>query len=216
MNLNNFILEIPELVYDQKELVSIFDQCKPYGRIKGLKWRKKPRKIVSIEDATCLVIQYGENMMLDLSKKDLSYDLLQHSYIKNIIEKFNFSHRIDSGNIDILWYRSGFEFEPHVDHYAAATMMWPIIPATGGAPIDFYSLDKVKYTPGEAGGFRDILNADDIIYTHYYNTTFPTIFNSHWIHGVRRIDHERVYLRLRINESFDSIVKKYKNGTLIK
>lgn len=216
MTSDKFILEVPELPYNQTELFKIFNQCKGYGRIKGLKWKEKPETLSKVSDAKCLVIQYGENMMLDESKKDLSYDFLQHDYIKEIMERLNFSHPITAGNIDIIWYRPGFEFEPHVDHYASATMMWPIIPTLGGAPIDFYYSDKVKLEPGVPAGFQDIITTEDLIYTHYYSTTHPTIFNSHWIHGVRRVNHVRVYLRLRINESFDSIVEKHRAGKLLK
>lgn len=216
MTVDKFILEVPELPYLREELLGIFEQCKSFGRLKGLKWRERPERLSSLDQARCLVIQYGENMMLDESKKNLSYDFMQHDLIRNMMQKLNFNHPITAGNIDIIWYRPGFEFEPHVDHYAAATMMWPIIPETGGAPIDFYSLDKVNYTPGEPVGFKNILTKEDIIHTHYYSTLHPTIFNSHWIHGVRKVNHVRVYMRLRINESFDSIVEKHKSGKLIK
>lgn len=215
MTPDKYILEVQQLPYSRQELLSIFRHSKSYARLKGLKWRDRPKHLTSIEMATCLVIQYGENMMLDSSKSNLSYDFMQHEYIRNMMEKLNFSHKITAENIDIIWYRPGFEFEPHVDHYAAATMMWPIIPETGGAPIDFYHSDKVVLEPGKPAGFKDIISKDDLIHSHYYSTEFPTIFNSHWIHGVRKVDHVRVYLRLRINESFESIVQKYKNGTLV-
>jgi hypothetical protein len=216
MTKDKFILELPELVYSRQELEDIFNQCKQFGRLKGLKWREKPRTLIELDQATCLVIQYGDNMMLDESKNNLSYNFMQHDCIRNVVKRLNFNHAISPSNIDMLWYRPGFEFEPHVDHYAAATMMWPIIPESGGAPIDFYHNDKVTFTPGEPAAFKDIITTDDLIYTHYYNTTYPTIFNSHQIHGVRTVDHVRVYLRLRINEAFDSIVQKYNSGTLIK
>jgi hypothetical protein len=64
-------------------------------------------------------------------------------------------------------------------------------------------------------GLDGIITEADSIHTHYYNTTYPTIFNSHWIHGVRTVTEERAYLRLRINERFDSIVNKYKNKELV-
>jgi hypothetical protein len=216
MSPNLYVLEVPELKYSQEELVKVFEHGKDYARLKGLKWKPTPVTLMEISKALCVVIQYGENMMLDNNKKDLSYDFLQHDYVKNIMERLNFSHPITSGNIDIIWYRPGFEFEPHVDHYAAATMMWPILPNDGGAPIDFYHNKDVKLEPGVPNGFKNVITEKDLIHTHYYSIEYPTIFNSHWIHGVRRINHERVYLRLRINESFDSIVKKYNEGTLVR
>jgi len=216
MNTSRFLLEIPELSFDQAKLLEIFEQAKPFARIKGLVWRKYYNVTRTIEQAKCLVIQHGEYMMLDKTKTDLSYSFLQHQYIKNIMQRLQFTHEITAGDIDIIWYRPGFRFEPHVDHYAASTMMWPIFPVDGGAPIDFYYNENIKLEAGVAAGFDGIISEDNLIHTHYYNTAFPTIFNSHWIHGVRTITEERAYLRLRINESFESIVSKYKNNELVK
>lgn len=216
MNISQFLLEVPELQFSQLELLKIFDHAKPYARLKGLKWKDKPKMLTTIENAKCIVIQHGDYMMLDSSKSNLSYDFLQHQYVKNIMERLQFAHEITAGNIDIIWYRPGFRFEPHVDHYAASTMMWPIFPADGGAPIDFYYNKDVTLEAGVAAGLDGIITETDLIHTHYYNTTCPTIFNSHWIHGVRPVTKERAYLRLRINESFDSIVNKYKNNKLVK
>ena len=215
MNTSPFLLELPELTFDRLELLKIFEHAKPYARLKGLKWKEKPKTLITIEDAKCIVIQYGDHMMLDSSKSNLSYDFLQHQYLKDIMQRLKFTHEITAGNIDIIWYRPGFQFEPHVDHYAAATMMWPIFPAGGGAPIDFYYNETVKIEEGVAAGLDGIITEADLIHTHYYNTTCPTIFNSHWIHGVRTVTEERAYLRLRINERFDSIVNKYKNKELV-
>lgn len=215
MNTALFLLEIPEMQFDRTQLLEIFNHAKPYARLKGLVWKKKPTLLTSIDNAKCVVIQFGEYMMLDKNKTDLSYNFLQHSYIKDMMKRLKFNHEITAGNIDIIWYRPGFRFEPHVDHYASSTMMWPIFPADGGAPIDFYYNENVKIEAGVAAGLEGIITEKDLIHTHYYNTTYPTIFNSHWIHGVRPITEERAYLRLRINESFESIVNKYNKKELV-
>lgn len=216
MNLDNFLLELTELTYEQGELLKVFEQAKPYARVKGLKWRSTPSVVRAPEHASCVVIQYGDNMMLDATRDHLSYNLLEHEYVSNIMSRLNFSHPITPHNVDIIWYRPGFRFEPHTDHYASSTMMWPIIPTDGGAPVDFYHRDDIVLEPGKPASYDKIVTDSDIVHTHYYNTTCPTIFNSHQIHGVRPIRKERVYLRLRINETFDSIKEKYANGTLIK
>ncbi len=216
MDTSNFLLELTSLSYDRLRLLEIFNHAKPYARLKGLKWRERPNTLTTVDRATSVVIQYGDYMMLDSTKQNLSYDFLQHEYIRNLVGSLNFSHEIVSSNIDIIWYRPGFEFEPHTDHYAAATMMWPIFPEDGGAPIDFYYKEGLNFVRGEANGFKDTVGNDDIIYTHYYSTTYPAIFNSHWIHGVRKVTRERAFLRLRINEYFESIVEKHTAGKLIK
>lgn len=216
MTVDQYLLEIPEITYDRKILLDIFEEAKSFARLKGLSWKEKPKHLVKVNDASSVVIQFEDYMMLDDSKKNLSYNFLEHEYIKNLIKQLNFSHPVTAGNIDIIWYRKSFVFEPHTDHYAATTMMFPIFPIDGGAPVDFYYNENVELTPGKAQSFENIVNQSDIIYTHYYDTTFPTLFNSHWIHGVRKVDNERAYLRLRINESFNEVVKKYKSGTLVR
>lgn len=215
MNTDKFLLELKELTYDRKILLDIFEDAKPYARVKGLKWRDKPAYVLQPHQAKCVVIQFGENMMLDGTKENLSYNFLKHDYIKNIMSRLNFSHTISAGNIDIIWYRPGFVFEPHTDHYAYSTMMWPIIPEDGGAPVDFYYRDDIVLEEGKPDSYETRVSEKDIIHTHYYSTEYPCIFNSHWIHGVRPVPAERAYLRLRINESFNSIREKYVNGLLI-
>ena len=212
MNIENFILEIKEATYDRNQLLEIFNNVKYMARVKGLPWRDKPTHVAPVDFVKCVVIQYGEYMMLDQSKTDLSCNLLEHPYIKELVSPFKFSHIITPNNVDIIWYRPGFVFQPHVDHYASSTLMWPIIPANGGTPVDFYHKEGIEVKAGE---YNNIVSDSDICYTHYYSTDFPTIFNSHVIHGIRPVEEERAYLRLRINEDFNSIKEKFNNGTLL-
>ena len=207
------ILELTDFEYDRNELLKIFEQTKKFARVKGLPWRDRPDKVITVENAKCVVIQHGEHMMLDSTKSDLSCNLLSFEYIKTLVKRLNFIHKISPGNVDIIWYRPGFKFEPHTDNYAYSTMMWPIIPEDGGAPIDFYHREGLEIKiPGE----YKMLTDNDIVLTHHYSTKYPTIFNSHFIHGVKTVDVERAYFRLRLNETFKEIVEKYKNGTLLK
>jgi len=214
INKNDCVLELSNFTYDRLQLVEIFEKTKQYARVKGLPWRDRPGRVNTVEHAKCVVIQYGEHMMLDESKKDLSCNLLDFKYANELVSKLNFSHKITPNNVDIIWYRPGFKFEPHTDNYAYSTMMWPIIPHDGGAPVDFYNDNGVDITT--PGGEYKMLKDKDIAFTHYYSTVYPTIFNSHRIHGIRPVEHERAYFRLRINEAFDSIVNRYNAGELVK
>jgi hypothetical protein len=216
MNTDDFVIDLKEFNYDRHVLRDIFDRVRPHGRIKALKW-KLPGRLVPVDQSVNLVIQHGENMMVDPTKAHLSHDLLQHDYIRDMVKRLNFDHEITSGNVDIIWNRKGFVFEPHVDHYAKATMIWTILPIEQGAKINFYSKEKIQYELGQALGFGDILKKEDILHTHVYGVDYPAIFNSHWPHGVSLVnDVERVCLRLRIDEPFESIVNKYRTGNLIK
>lgn len=210
---NDYLIELHELTYDRDILKALFDDLKPFFRIKGLPWRGKPGVNLDVEKAKCVVVQHGDHMMLDPTKSHLSVNLLENSYIKSLVSRLTFSHKISPNNLDIMWYRPGFVFEPHTDSYSHSTLMWPILPDNGGAPIDFYHRDDIEIKlPNE---YKNIVSDKDIVYTHYYSTKHPTVFNSHKIHGVKSVNEDRVYLRLRLNESFDNIRTRYTQGTLI-
>lgn len=218
---DQYVIEVNDLPYDREQLVRVFEHAKPFARLKGLKWRDNTKySQLEVDEAPAVVIYSGDYMNLDPAAADLNYNFLRHKYVRDMVARLRFKHQITPNNIDIVWYRPGFEFEPHIDHYAYSTMMWPILPVNGGAPIDFYYKSDIDLAPlikaGKPAGFRNQVTSSDIIETHHYSTSVPTIFNSHWIHGVRPVDHERVYMRLRINESFESIVSKIKNKTLVR
>jgi hypothetical protein len=212
--MKDFVLEIKELDYDRTKLIPIYEATKHLGRVKGLPWRSYDKsKVLSTDQAKCVVVQYGDHMMLDDANKNLSCNLLEFPYVKELVSKLNFNHEITGNNVDIIIYRPGFKFEPHTDGYSQSTLMWPIIPEDGGAPVDFYHRDDIEIKiPGE---YKTQVSDKDIVYTHYYNTTCPTIFNSHKIHGVKGVQVDRAFLRLRLNETFESILEKYNTGRLI-
>ncbi len=216
-----YVIEVPNLPYDRQQLADIFEQARPFARLKGLKWHDNSKySQLTVDTAPAVVIYSGDYMNLDPNAIDRNYDFLEHRYIREMVSRLRFVHPITPNNIDIVWYRPGFEFEPHIDHYAYSTMMWPILPVDGGAPIDFYYKSGIDLAPlikaEKPAGFKNQVTPADIIETHHYSTTVPTIFNSHWIHGVRPVEHERVYLRLRIKEKFESIVAKIQNKTLVR
>jgi len=225
MNTENFVLDIKELSYDRNKMEEMFNELKPNFRIKGLPWwgddLKDVFKDYDINDVNKfrgVVVQYGEHMMIDPTKSHLSVNLLDFKIVRDIAERLNLDKPISPYSIDINWYRvSGFSFEPHVDYYAASTMIFPIIPEQDFQPIDFYDRSKVDYVEGETHSFENTLKDEDIVHTHYYGSNYGTIFNSHWPHGIRPIAvGNRAALRFRTDEKFSSIMTKYKNGILFK
>lgn len=220
MDKEQYVIEL-DTTYDRRVLLDVFEQAKPYARIKGLGWQDNSHlQAWTVATAPAVVIYSGDYMNIDAGKKDLNYDFLQHRYIRTLVEQINLEKPINKNNIDIVWYRPGFCFEPHIDHYAMSTLMWPIVPEDGGAPIDFYYKSNIDLNAfikaGKPAGFKNQVTEADIIDTHYYSTTSPTIFNSLWIHGVRPVKEERAYLRLRINEPYETILRKHLTGTLIR
>jgi hypothetical protein len=210
---NNFIIELNNFPYQRTKLLEIYQQIAHLGRVKGLPWRIVQNQFLDRNLATCLVIQSGDYMMLDPSTSDLDCNLLDFDYIQNLVNTFNIEHTIGPGNLDILIYKPGFTFEPHTDGYCKSLIMFPILPEDGGAPIDFYNDSNITLkTPAS---YRSKVKNSDIVYTHYYNTNYPTIVNTHKIHGVRRVNETRVYLRCKLNESFESILCKHLQNNLL-
>lgn len=208
----NFLFEVTELPYDSKKLASYFEQIKNHGRCKGLAWRPN-QKIPTFENARALVYQHSDYLMLDLNQHGKGINLLDNPYIKELVSVFNFDHEIISQHVDIVWNRPGYDFKPHVDGYAATTVFWSFIPEVCETPINFYYRDDVVLKQNQE--YLQMTD-DDIVFSHYYSAKYPAIFNSHQVHGVKPVTNHRVQLRLRINESYDSVRKKYQSGTLIK
>ena len=228
MNKDDFILDLPEWNYDSTELGKILEDLRPNFRLKNLPWRAynidentSEEELHEMWNKThAVVIQYGEHMIADKTKSHLSVNLLDYKIIRDLAERINFDKPISPYSVDINWYKSeDFYFEPHVDYYAASTMIFPITPLDNFQPIDFYDRSKVNYVEGETFGFDGVLTDNDIIYTHHYTPGQGAIFNSHWPHGIRRLGAKAVHragLRFRTDEKFSSIMKKYKEGRLFK
>ena len=219
MKQEDFFIRLENFSYDQSELHEIYKSVAHKARLKGLKWKPattlNPRK-TPYDPGTTSVIQYGNKQMLVPSKSHLSCNFLEFDYIRQLVSRLNFDHEILPNNCDMLIYNFNSIFPAHTDHYAASTMMWPILPEDSGEPIHFYHRDDFNVIPGEARSWEFNVTDEDIVYTHYYGTQYPTIFNSHTIHAIPRIrSNLRVSLRLRLNESYESILSKHKSNTLV-
>ena len=95
-------------------------------------------------------------------------------------------------------------------------IMFPILPDSNMAPIDFY-----KLPPGEtwerAKDFRYKINFErDFVYSYYYSLEHPSLFNGQTIHGVRNSNKERVFLRFKcLSMTFENVIKKTLSGQFI-
>ena len=220
MNQEDFFIQLKNFPYDRDALVEIYKKVAHTARLKGLVWKPLPKvdpHITPYTRGTSAVIQCGNYQMVDPSKDHLSCNLLEFDYVQDLVSRLNFDHPILPENCDMLLYNPNAKFSPHTDHYAASTMMWPILPLIDedSAPIHFHHRDDVEVIPGNARSYEHEITDNDIVYTHHYGSEFPTIFNSHTIHSIPRVKSFRVSLRLRIGESYHSILNKYKSGTLV-
>jgi hypothetical protein len=137
--------------------------------------------------------------------------------IKKLVDRFNFDQPLTGPDVDILIYKPGYVFKPHVDYHMHCGIMFPIYPDEGASPIDFYRLPEGE-TWERAKGYAQAINADrDLIYSYHYSLTHPSMFNGDVIHGVRNNDKERVFLRLKcLSMTFQQVIDKVNEGKLIK
>jgi hypothetical protein len=202
------ILELPELTYDRTKLVEVFEQVKNYARVKSLAWR--PPSLNSVESARNVVIQSHDYMMLKEEEQGKGVNLLDFPYVRELVDRLDIE--VNHTNLDIMWNRPGFRFLPHVDRWAASVFVWPILSDGEFNPIDFYNYDGDIIQDTE----YPQLTLKDIALTHNYSSQYPTVFNSHLIHGVRTVKNNRIFMRLRTDTEFPVIMKRYKNRTLFK
>ena len=152
----------------------------------------------------------GEFDTIDTTdKKMLEYDI-----VRNLAERFNFDVPLKSYNVDVLIFDPGFKFRPHVDFHMHCGIMFPILPDTNVAPIDFYHMPPGA-TWERAKGY-EVKFERDHDYSYSYSLTHPSMFNGDIIHGVRNTNQERVFLRIKcLSMTFDQVVEKLKSGNFI-
>ena len=209
---NDCVHTITGITYDISELQQIYEQLKPYRRTRALILDNKNKKSPQTTDpdkALQSQIMKSHHAVDDQSRP--GYDVGRHPAISKIIEQFKI--RINPDMVDINCFRPGFEFLPHTDQ-VQCTIMFPIIPNTAGAPVDFYYREGLEVKP--ATEYRTLVSDQHRAVEHFYSTLHPTIINQRQIHGVRRLDHERVYLRFKINDkSFEELVVLDQAGQLV-
>jgi hypothetical protein len=213
MKLEDFAYTILGVSYDILELQSMYQEVKHYRRPTGLYLAGgSTNKTKETDPDKTLQSQIKPDNVHVLDTDKQGYDVTSHPAVKKIIDQFNI--KIKPGLVDINCFRPNFEFLPHTDQ-VKCTIMIPIIPEDGGAPINFYSREGV--IPQAATDYRRTLSDADIVFKHSYSTIHPTIINQQQIHGVSKLDHERVYLRFKINDfSYEELVELDKQGKLIK
>lgn len=130
-------------------------------------------------------------------------ELLEYKVIQDIVSQFNFAKPLGITDVQILSYRPGFSFVPHIDQEVSVNIMFPIFPTNGGEPLMFH----------QGGDFR---NPGPILYKVYYDVENPTLTNGKIIHSVPKIANERVYLRLRTDgETYKDIIDKINSNVFI-
>lgn len=193
--------------YDILELQALYEELKSYRRTRSLVQGRNSE--ISFSSTSPDIALQSQIMKFSTDKSKSGYDIGQHPVVQNLLNQFKI--KINPDHVDINCFRPGFEFHPHTDQ-VRCTVMFPIIPLDTGAPIDFYYREGLEVK--ESTEYR-YLTAKDRIIEYHYSDTNPSIINQRQIHGVRKLDHERVYLRFKIKEySFLELVELDNQGQL--
>jgi|TARA_B110000483_G_C18114077_1_gene510897 hypothetical protein len=210
MKQGNYHTEIDEVTYIREELEEIYNQHKhlvmnfgDYMETIQLKPRKREFK--------------GRPGMNAINIQSTSKSWLDFPEIKKYVDMFDWEIYPQPDHIDMLHYDVGYKFHPHTDHFMNLAIMFPILPTTKMAPINFYS--RPGSIPERNVNYEKKYgwNNRDIEYQHHYSLKHPTMFNGMAIHGVAETPEQRVILRVKcLGETYDSAVEKLKKGTFVK
>jgi hypothetical protein len=204
-----------EISYDRESLKDWYDDVKQYRNDFGTVMNRLR------EESNATSLSHNKKFQMGLfdtidSKGFINKHVIEYDIIKSLVNKFNFDIPLQSQDVDILIYKPGYIFHPHVDFHMHCGIMFPILPDDGAAPIDFYNMPIEATWERAAGYSRWIKPERDLIYSYHYSLNHPSMFNGDVIHGVKNNDKERVFLRFKcLNMTFNSVIEKAKRGMLI-
>lgn len=200
-----------EVKYDREELKDWYRSVEHYKGDYGM----VTNKISSANLSHNKKFRTGKFETLNTVEK-AGMNVIDYPVVNKLVKRFNFDVPLGKSDVDVLIYKPGFIFQPHVDFHMHCGIMFPILPDGEMAPIDFY-----KLPPGavweRAKNYDDCIDFDrDYLYSYHYSTVHPSMFNGDTIHGVRNNNNVRVFLRIKIlNMTFDGIIAKAKTGNFI-
>jgi hypothetical protein len=205
-----------EISYDREELKDWYDSVKQYrtdfasvmNRIRDEQGHNKD-------------LSHTKNFKKGLfdtidTKGIIDKHVLEFEPVAKLVNKFNFDRPLNTIDVDVLIYRPGYFFHPHVDYHMNCGIMFPILPDEGAAPIDFYKMPPNAEWKRAAGYSSYIIFDRDFDYSYHYSLEHPSMFNGNVIHGVRNNDKERVFLRFKsLWMTYEDIINKCRDGKFI-
>jgi hypothetical protein len=204
-----------EIFYDREELKSWFESVRQYRNDFGLVLNRQRKESTSNDLTHDKSFQHSLFDTIDTVGKINKY-IVEFEPISKLVKKFNFDPKLNPQDVDVLIYKPGYVFQPHVDFHMNCGIMFPIYPDTGASPIDFYRMPEGE-TWQRAKGYGSSINLErDLNYSYHYSLKHPSMFNGNVIHGVRNNDKERVFLRLKcLNMTFQQVIEKTRAGNFI-
>jgi hypothetical protein len=204
-----------EVTYDREELKNWYSEVKQYRNDFGTVMNR-------LREESDSPLSHNKRFQLGLfdtidSKGFINKHVIDFEPIQKLVKKFAFDTPLQTQDVDVLIYKPGYIFHPHVDFHMHCGIMFPILPDEGAAPIDFYRMPAEANWERAAGYGRLIKSDRDLIYSYYYSLNHPSMFNGDTIHGVKNNDKERVFLRFKcLNMTFQDVIEKTKNGNFLK
>lgn len=190
-----------EIVYDRQKLINFVSNFKDCI-VKHSDWQKTlsgGKQSYEVPD--------GYNA-IDTTKKEGKFPN-EYFEVQELLNKFKIN--IKKEHIIINHYDVGFWLRPHTDHACKCSIMFPILPDDGDAPLVFHDV-KGDYTI--ATDYIDY--KDNIDYVMNYNTKHPTLFTTQVPHSVAKVKEERIYLKFMIFDyTFEELIEMNKRGELI-
>jgi hypothetical protein len=202
-----------EIFYDREELKDWYKSVEHYKNDYGVVTNKISSENLSHNKK----FRTGRFETLDTFEQ-AGIHVIEYEPVKKLVQKFNFDNPLAKTDVDVMIYKPGFQFQPHIDFHMHCGIMFPIFPDLESemAPIDFY-----KLPPGaiweRAKNYDDCIEFErDFAYSYHYSTKHPSMFDGDTIHGVRNNNNHRVFLRFKIlSMTFDEVIKKGESKKLI-
>ncbi len=200
MILHNKHVVFDEITYDRNKLVNFvkgFDNC----IVSHSDWQYKLMGRQSYD------VPEGYNA-IDTTKINGKYPI-DYPEIQELLNKFKIKFKKE--HVILSHYDVGFYLRPHTDHACKCSIMFPILPDDGDAPLVFHDV-KGDYTI--ATDYIDF--KDNIDYKVYYNMKHPTMFTTQVPHSVAEVKVERIYLKFMVFDyTFEQLIEMHKKGELI-
>lgn len=204
-----------EVAYDRLELLDWYESVKQYTNDFGAVQNRFRDQLGGRGLNHNKEFKQGLFQTID-TKSFLDKHVIEFEPIKNLVDRFNFDEPLKDTHVDVLIYKPGYVFVPHVDFHMHCGIMFPILPAEDASPIDFYNMPPGETWEQAKGYGKSIVFERDHDYSYEYSLVHPSMFNGKIIHGVRNNDRDRVFLRFKcLSMTFERVIEKTQAGEFI-
>jgi len=191
-----------EINYDRNKLINFVDEFKDCV-VKHSDWQK------TLSGGTqSYEVPDGYNA-IDTTQKEGKFPS-EYPEVQELMSKFKIE--IKKEHVIINHYDVGFWLRPHTDHACKCSIMFPILPDDGDAPLTFHDVSPSVFKI--ATDYIDYKN--NIDYKMHYNMKHPTMFTTQVPHSVDEVKKERIYLKFMVFDyTFEQLIEMHKKGELI-